>query len=163
MLSRGVVLIVLAQICLVENLLADLKEIRPNFERFIAYFESMQPSRERANDAKLVTTIESILNVSGISPVQKQKLLFKLARIHLQKAKVQRRDLISAANALRRVLKVRGSRVLARQATLQLALTLSRLGNDNAHFYYRKLLQQANNSITPYVHLAQAEHLFAGG
>ena len=164
MFSRGVVLILLAQICLAENLLADLKEIRPDFERFMAYFESMQPSRDKVNDAKMVTTIESILNVSGISPVQKQKLLFKLARIHLQKDKVQRRDLIGAANALRRVLKIRGSRVLARKATLQLALTLSRLGNDNAHFYYRKLLQQANNSnIIPYVHLAQAEHLFAAG
>ena len=94
MFSRGVVLILLAQICLAENLLADLKEIRPDFERFMAYFESMQPSRDKVNDAKMVTTIESILNVSGISPVQKQKLLFKLARIHLQKDKLQRRDLI---------------------------------------------------------------------
>ena len=43
-------------------------------------------------------------------------------------------------------------------------LTLSRLGNDNAHFYYRKLIQQANNrGIAPYVNLAQAEHLFAAG
>lgn len=164
MFSRGVVLILLAQICWAENLLADLKDIRPDFERFVSYFEGMRPSRAQVNDTKLATTIESILNVSGISPVQKQKLLLKLAQIHLQKAPVQRRDLIRAANALRRVLKLRGSRVLARQATLRLALTLSRLGNDNAHFYYRKLLQQASNaSIIPYVHLAQAEHLFAAG
>lgn len=164
MLSRGVLLILLVQICLAENLLADLKEIRPDFERFVAYFEGMQPRRDALKDTKMVATIESIINVSGISPVQKQKLLFKLAQIHLQKPKVQRRDLISAANALRRMLKIRGSRVLAHKATLQLALTLSRLGNDNANFYYRKLLQQASNSsITPYVHLAQAEHLFVAG
>ncbi len=165
MFSKGVVLVLLAQICLAENLLADLKEIRPDFERFMAYFNGMQPSRDQVDDPdKMVATIESILNVSGIPPVQKQKLLLKLARIHLQKTKLPRRTLVSAANALRRAVKMRGSRVLARKATLQLALTLSRLGNDNAHFYYRKLLQQMNNSsIIPYVHLAQAEHLFAAG
>ena len=121
MFSRGLGIILLMQICLAENLLADLKEIRPDFERFVAYFEGMQPRRDKAEDAKMVTTIESIINVSSIAPVQKQKLLFKLAQIHLQKAEVQRRDLISAANALRRVLKIRGSRVLARKATLHLA------------------------------------------
>ena len=165
MLSRGIVLILLTQICMAENLRADLKKIKPTFERFVAYFDGMHPRNEKVKkDAKMVATIESVINVSGISPVQKQKLLFKLAQIHLQHDKVQRRDLIRAANALRRVLKVRGSRTLARQATLQLALTLSRLGNDNAHFYYRKLLQQAkNNRIIPYVHLARAEHLFAAG
>ena len=164
MLGRGIVLVLLMQVCMAESLLADLKQIKPTFERFVAYFDGMYARQEKVKDVKMVATIESVVNVSGISPVQKQKLLFKLAQIHLQRAKVKRRDLIRAANALRRVLKIRGSRRLARQATLQLALTLSRLGNDNAHFYYRKLLQQAKNSnITPYVHLARAEHLFATG
>ncbi len=164
MFSRGLVLILLMQVCMTEHLRADLKEIKPTFERFVAYFDSMQPRHQGVKDDKMVTTIESVINVSGISPVQKQKLLFKLAQIHLQKTEVQHRDLIRAANALRRVLKIRGSRKLARRATLQLALTLSRLGNDNALFYYRKLSQQANNNhIIPYVHLARAEHLFAAG
>ena len=163
MLGKGIVLFLLMQICVVGNLRADLKQIKPSFERFVAYFDGMQ-QQEKIKDTKMVATIESVINVSGISPVQKQKLLFKLAQIHLQRDKIRRSDLIRAANALRRVLKVRGSRKLARQATLQLALTLSRLGNDNAHFYYRKLLQQAkNHPIIPYVHLARAEHLFAAG
>ena len=165
MLSRGVVLILLAQVCLAENLRADLKDIRPDFERFMTYFEGMQPQQPKVEDAaKMTMTIKSIIGVGGISPVQKQKLLFKLAQIHLQREQVRRRDLISAANALRQVLKVRGSQALARKATLQLALTLSRLGNDNALFYYRKLLQQEHNDrANPYVHLARAEHLFAAG
>ena len=165
MLSRGVVLILLAQVCLAENLRADLKDISPDFERFMTYFEGMQPQSPKVKDvAKMTMTIKSIIGVGGISPVQKQKLLFKLSQIHLQRAKVSRRDLISAANALRQVLKVRGSQALARRATMQLALTLSRLGNDNALFYYRKLLQQAHKDrANPYVHLARAEHLFAAG
>lgn len=179
MFKGAMVLILLTQICVAEVVFANIKEIEPSFERFMVYFDAMyaQPQIvKEAENTKMSATIESVLGISGLSPVQKQKLLFKLGQIHLQRsnqlaaatttrtalAPQMRRSLISAANALRRTLKIRGSRALANRATLQLALTLSRLGNDNANFYYRKLLKQnRNSSLIPYVRLAQAEHFFA--
>ena len=82
MFKGAVGLILLMQICVAEVLFANIKEIEPNFERFMLYFEGIQTSREAVKNTKMAGTIASILNVSGVSPVQKQKLLFKLGQIH---------------------------------------------------------------------------------
>ena len=178
------VLLITSQIGFSGILWANLAGVEPNFEKFMAYFETSYRKHRYSNvkNDNIANTISSILHVSGISAIQKQKLLFKLGQIYLhryeqglQNSDIQvgrgmlksanknlTRNLIRAANAFRQVIKIRGSKDTVRVATLNLALTLSRLRNSNAVFYYRKLLNQVSDrKLLPYISLALAEHLFA--
>ena len=176
------VLLIAGQIGFSGVLWASTAGVEPNFEKFMAYFETnyRQHKHSDVEDDKIAKTISSILHVSGISAIQKQKLLFKLGQIHLHRyeqglqnsdtkigrgmlksvSKSLTRNLIRAANAFRQVIKIRGNKDIVRTATLNLALTLSRLRNGNAVFYYRKLLSQVSDrELLPYINLALAEHL----
>ena len=161
----------------------SLKNLEPNFERFMIFLNKNYQQHQLPTDdnSKISNKIRSILRVSGISAMQKQKLLFRLGRIHLRHyeknlkslplsagrgsrthlPKLLINSLVSAANALRRSIKIDSSREVTNLAIFNLSLTLSRLRNSNAVFYYKKLLQQtANHDLLAYTRLALAEHLF---
>lgn len=163
------------------GLSADLGDLEPNFERFMVYLtENYRQHQLPVSDSgKVLSKIKSILRVSGISAIQKQKLLFGLGRIHLGRyeralnnlsavrgkrthlPKPLVRNLLSAANALRRAIKIDSNRDMTNLAIFNLSLTLSRLRNSNAVFYYKKLLQQtSDHDLLAYTRLALAEHLF---
>ena len=168
------------------SLSANLKDLEPNFERFMIYLNKNYHQHQLPVDDndKILNKIRSILRVSGISAMQKQKLLFRLGRIHLRRyennlktlplsagrgsrthlPKQLVKNLLSAANALRRAIKIDSNRGITNLAIFNLSLTLSRLRNSNAIFYYQKLLQQtANHDLLAYTRLALAEHLFEAG
>ena len=153
----------------------------PNLEKFNDYLNKNTELAEEIIDKKLANSIKYVLRSAKLPPHKRQNLLIKLGKSYLQQtsqaqhadtnftnkvsmSKEMRKNLFSAANAFRKAVNLRGTRRAKNKAMFYLALTLSRLGSDNATFYYKELKKYAtDHQLLPYVNLSYAEHLYAKG